>query len=328
MASNRIDSYEELGKQKKWKGGGSTLFARMMSERIRNKEVVFILDPNGDTKLRQSVVDACVEAGRPGAFKAFLPAFPEKSIRYDPIRNFASVEQLADGLAALGECENGVDPYTSTRRQALKHICHGLATAYPQPSLMLFKGYLESGPDEMVMKALIAHADRENPHGRNLASDSRRSSNRNGTAGTPITVLAFYEAHIAPTAPSPELEGLISLLSNDRIHFTKVVAGLLPIIGMLIESAVGKLLSPNYSDIDDQREILTAERAIAETSVVYFALDNFADGMLGNVIESILVSDIQAASCESAKSDDIRPRVNVFIDRKGLQFQAGVEPPL
>ncbi len=47
--------------------------------------------------------------------------------------------------------------------------------------------------------------------------------------------------------PSTVVEGLLSLFEHERVHFSKMIASLMPILNMLTSADLGPLLSPEVA---------------------------------------------------------------------------------
>ncbi|EBR9207760.1 DUF853 family protein, partial [Salmonella enterica subsp. enterica serovar Heidelberg] len=83
-------------------GSGKTrMFDILISQAILRGEAVIIIDPKGDKEMRDNARRACEAMGQPERFVSFHPAFPEESVRIDPLRNFTRVTEIASRLAAL-----------------------------------------------------------------------------------------------------------------------------------------------------------------------------------------------------------------------------------
>ncbi len=83
--------------------------------------------------------------------------------------------------------------------------------------------------------------------------------------------------------PVPMWEGLISLFEHDRAHYSKMIATLLPILGMLTGGALAELLSPDPTDINDNRVCTQTTTLIEQQKVMYFGLDSLSDPMVGKI---------------------------------------------
>ena len=95
-------------------GSGKTrMFDTLISQAILRGEAVIIIDPKGDKEMRDNARRACEAMGQAERFVSFHPAFPEESVRIDPLRNFTRVTEIASRLAALIPSEGGGDPFKS-----------------------------------------------------------------------------------------------------------------------------------------------------------------------------------------------------------------------
>ncbi|MCG7879688.1 MAG: conjugative transfer system coupling protein TraD [Candidatus Thiodiazotropha endolucinida] len=296
-------------------GAGKTrMFDLLISQAIMRNEAVIIIDPKGDKEMRENARRACEAAGHPDRFVQFHPAFPDESARIDPLRNFTRVTEIASRLAALIPSEAGADPFKSFGWQALNNISQALVMAYERPNLVLLKRFLESGPQQMVVKATIAYAERNIDGGRELATRYLTDSSASSTDKKARAMSKFYEEVIQPQAPSPELEGLISMFHHDKTHFSKMVANLLPIMNMLTAGELGKLLSPDYRDVNDSRLITDNKKIIDNAQVAYIGLDSLTDSTVGSAIGSIILSDLVAVAGDRYNFGVGNRPVNIFVD--------------
>lgn len=296
-------------------GAGKTrMFDLLISQAILRKEAVIIIDPKGDKEMRENTRRACKAAGHPEKFIQFHPAFPDESVRIDPLRNFTRVTEIASRLAALIPSEAGADPFKSFGWQALNNISQALVMAYERPNIVLLKRFLESGTQKMVVKATIAYAERNIEGGRDLATRYLNNSSASSTEKKARAMSKFYEEVIQTQAPSPELEGLISMNLHDKTHFSKMVANLLPIMNMLTAGELGKLLSPDYSDVNDNRLITDNKKIIDNAQVAYIGLDSLTDSTVGSAIGSIILSDLVAVAGDRYNFGVGNRPVNIFVD--------------
>lgn len=296
-------------------GSGKTrLFDLLISQAIMRNEAVIIIDPKGDKEMKENARIACEASGNPGRFVQFHPAFPEESARIDPLRNFTRVTEIASRLAALIPSEAGADPFKSFGWQALNNISQALVMAYERPNLVLLKRFLESGPQQMVVKATVAYAERNIEDGEELANQFLNESNASSLDKKARAMSKFYENVIQPQAPSPELEALISMFHHDKTHFSKMVANLLPIMNMLTAGELGQLLSPDYMNVNDTRLITDNKKIIDNAQVAYIGLDSLTDSTVGSAIGSIILSDLVAVAGDRYNFGVGNRPVNIFVD--------------
>ena len=296
-------------------GAGKTrMFDIMISQAIMRGEAVIIIDPKGDRDMRDKARRLCEAMGEPEKFVSFHPAFPEESIRIDPLRNFTRVTEIASRLAALIPSEAGADPFKSFAWQALNNIAQALVMTYQRPNLVLLRRFLEGGPAGLVIKAVEAYAEQVMPEWEAEAEPYREKVKTGSKEKKAFAMLRFYYDVIQPVQPSSELEGLLSMFQHDSTHFSKMVANLLPIMNMLTSGELGKMLSPDAGDLNDTRGITDTAKIINNGQVAYIGLDSLTDSMVGSAIGSIMLSDLTAVAGDRYNFGVNNRVVNIFVD--------------
>ena len=295
-------------------GAGKTrLFDLLISQAIMRGEAVIIIDPKGDIELRDNARRACIAAGDEHRFMQFHPAFPESSIRIDPLKNYTRVTELASRLAALIPSEAGADPFKSFGWQALNNICQALEMVDDSPNLIKLKRYLETGTQDMVVKAVESYAVKHLRNGKEKVDAFMKT-----VGSTPEkqarTMVQFYKTVIQPVSASSELEGLLSMYQHDKTHFSKMVANLLPIMNMLTAGHLASLLSPDTTDENDMRRVTDNKLIIQDAGVAYFGLDSLSDSIVGSAIGSLLLSDLVSVAGNRYNFGVDNKPVNIFVD--------------
>ncbi len=296
-------------------GSGKTrMFDILISQCIMRKEAVIIIDPKGDKEMRDNARRACEAMGTPERFVMFHPAFPDDSARIDPLRNFSRVTEIASRIAALIPSEAGADPFKSFGWQALNNIAQGLLLTSTRPNLVKLRRYLEGGAASLVVKAITSYAQKVDP-GWEEKMDPYLEKYRNGPAEKQAgQLMVFYAKELQPHFPNSDLEGLLSMYKHDSTHFAKMVANLLPIMNMLTSGSLGKLLSPDPEDMDDDRPITDSATIINNAQVAYLGLDSLTDSMVGSAIGSVILSDLTSVAGDRYNYGVDNRYVNIFVD--------------
>lgn len=296
-------------------GSGKTrLFDLLISQAIMRGEAVIIIDPKGDKELRDNARRACEAMGQGERFVQFNPAFPDQSVRIDPLRNFSRITEIASRLAALISTESGNDPFTSFGWQALNNISQGLYLTHDRPNLIKLRRYLEGGAANLVIKSVKAYSSRVLPDWECLAEPYITKFKDAPQDRLAVAFMRFYRQEVQPEHPSPEVEGLLSMFEHDSTHFSKMVANLLPIMNMLTSGDLGALLSPDPNDLDDKRPITDSAKIINNNQVAYFGLDSLTDPVVGSAIGSILLSDLTSVAGDRYNFGVDNQVVNIFVD--------------
>lgn len=297
-------------------GSGKTrAFDILISQAILRGEAVIILDPKGDKEMRDNARRACEAMGQPERFVQFHPAFPEESVRIDPLYNFSRSTEIASRLAALISSEGMSDPFKSFGWQSLNNIAQGLLMINSRPNLVLLRRYLEGGAAGLVVKAIEAYAQKVLGNDWSVRAAPYLSKAKVGNLDSlAVTHMRFYYGEVQPVRPSSELEGLLSMYQHDSTHFAKMVATLLPIMNMLTTGPVGELLSPDPSDPSDPRPIMDMAQIINQAKVAYIGLDSLTDAVVGSAIGSILLSDLTSVAGDRYNYGVNNLPVNLFVD--------------
>jgi len=296
-------------------GSGKTrLFDILISQAVLRGEAVIIIDPKGDKEMRDNARRTCEAMGQMERFVSFHPAFPEDSVRIDPLRNFTRITEIASRLAALISSEAGADPFKSFGWQALNNIAQGLVLTHERPNLIKLRRFLEGGVAALVIKAVQAYAERVMPDWERKAAAYLDKGGGVPREKTAFALMKFYYELIQPEHPNSDLEGLLSMFLHDQTHFSKMVASLLPIMNMLTSGELGSLLSPDPDDLNDHRPITDSAKIINNAQVAYLGLDSLTDNMVGSAMGSLFLSDLTAVAGDRYNYGINNQFVNIFVD--------------
>ncbi|MYM92724.1 conjugative transfer system coupling protein TraD [Duganella vulcania] len=284
--------------------GKTRMFEVLITQAIHRGDCVWIIDPKGDKDLRERARIECIRAGRADKFVFFHPAFPEQSIRIDPLKNWNRPTEIASRIAALVPSETGADAFTAFAWRSINLIAQGLILVDQRPNLMRLRKYVEGGPDGLLEQTLEAHFKRIMP-GRweDLVKSAielgRKEGVKHPTASAKlIGYVAFYEKELGqnPAHSDEVIDGLINMFRHNREHASKMLAALVPILNMLTASELGKLLSPDTEDLNDSRPIMDTEKLINGKYVVYMGLDSMSDATVSSAIGSITLADLTSVA--------------------------------
>lgn len=293
------------------RAGKTRMYDTLITQAILRNEPVIIFDPKGDRDLREAVQRTCEFMGTPERFVFFHPAFPDESVRLDPLRNFNRSTELATRIAAIMPSE-GLDPFQAFGQMALNNIVQGLLLTNRRPNLVVLRRFLEGGPEKLVIDAVAAYCDEHIPQ---WQQDARPFLQKAKTVEQKAAAMVFfYRNRVQDVRPNPDLEGLLNMWQHDRAHFGKMIASLLPVLNMLTSGTLGALLSPNVDDPDDTRPITDMARIINNNQVLYIGLDSLSDSMVGSAMGSVYLADLTAVAGDRYNYGINDVHVNVFID--------------
>lgn len=304
-------------------GSGKTRLAEnLVSQAIWRKETVIFIDPKFDKDLCDRMYEECKRSGRETDFLFFHPAFPSHSVRIDPMANFGKVTELASRIAALMPGTGEASSFQSFAWRAVNIVSQGLVETYDQPTLMKLRQYIEGGAEGLLERVLIHHFKKVKPDWEshivpwiNRASKGELAKYSPTSTNELLAYVHYYDNVVAAGGQRSEvIDGLMSAYKHNREHYSKMIASLLPILDMLTSGHLGKMLSPDVDDIEDERRIVNSHQVIKSKGVLYIALDSLPDKTVASAIGSIMLADLAAVAGAIYNYAKERNIVTIFVD--------------
>ncbi len=322
-------------------GSGKTRFLENMviqdSDRIEeppNGETgrhgpIIIIDPKGDSELRDRAYAMSKLRGTESDFHYFCPSEPDISTRFDPLGSVTHATQIADSLKSLLPSDGEGEIFSSFAWRAVYAASWVIEQSGQHVSLVSLKAALTGGMDKLVVQALEQHLSDHND--RHAGWDSKvgtmqgRVKARTGAYGTDSkrasALVNYYENSVDVTDRNSDLMTLISLYKENPEHLRKLIAGIFPLLDKLTSGPLARLLSPG-ADSDDDRPFLSFQHVLDRSSVVYFNLEALKDGTTAQAVGSILISDlVRCAAKRQSRSRDYPP-IHFYIDEAAEMMSA------
>lgn len=266
------------------------------------------IDPKGDQPFEQSFRAACRNAGREADFARLHLAFPADSVRIDPMKNYTNPSDLASRIAALMP---GGDTSSSFRDFAwgvLNAIVLGMLDIGEKPTLVRLRSYVDNGVADLLNRVVVKCFDEALPPfwEAEVAHYARTLKPAKGRAGEDGEIkvrqslhllLSYYlETLVRQGFHNEAVEALATIYKHDTAHYSKMIANLVPVLGMLTTGELGKLLSPDPRDVSDPRPMTDLQALIRSNSVVYIGLDSLANRTISSAVGSMLLSDLTSVA--------------------------------
>ena len=296
-------------------GSGKTrLFDLLVTQAVLRNEPVIIIDPKGDHDLASHTLRSCELSGNKLRFMKFHPGFPADSIRINLLQNFNRSNELASRISGLMPSGGDNAPFQAFAQKAVDAVVQGYLLCGQRPTLVMIRQGLEGGVTRLLIKALTVVCSRHNPEAATIVY-GRKPKSKVNPDNVARRWIEFYREKVMPESPCTDVEGLISLFEHDRAHYGKMIATLLPALGMLTGGPLARLLSPDPMDIDDLRPYTHTANLIEQNKVMYFGLDSLSDPMVGKAIGQLLLADLAAVAGDryNYSLNDEKP-INLFVD--------------
>lgn len=252
--------------------GKTRMLEVLVSQAIRRGDAVVVIDPKGDERLLERVIESSRDSGRLDSFRLFALPHPSKSVRYNPLSHFVQVRELADRIAALLPAGGDSEPFRAFCWEVVNTVCQAMHACGEPITPYKVKRYSIEDTWELV-RIYISKKYPTLPKsrdGRALAELYRKCRASGSIDG------------------QDALDFLISLAGKDRENYGKMTNTLVPILSKL-STGPNKALMSDFSTeppptgntrdglCDMRNEQLTWRGVDKARQVVYF----FLGSMLG-----------------------------------------------
>ena len=260
--------------------GKGVALSVLISQAVYRGDVVIIIDPKNCRRLKRAVVRACEDAREPDTFLEFHPAFPERGVRLDPMFNWQKPTEIASRIQSIMPPDTA-GAFSAFGWDAVNVVVQGLVELEDRPNLMKLTQYIEGGIEPVLEASLRRFFDatlasdwRELPEMKKLLQDAKRGDiKRPSERATPelLAYVVYYEHHVPQPQRTKVIDAQVRTFRHNREHYQKITANLLPILSMLTSGDLGRSLSPDPFDANDERPIMNFEKIVRGGHVLYMS---------------------------------------------------------
>jgi conjugative coupling factor TraD (TOL family) len=280
---------------------GKTRLAELfITQDIRRKtrgefEVCIVFDPKGDADLLKRIYVEAKRAGRERELYLFHLGWPDISARYNAVGRFGRITEVATRIAGQLSNEGNSAAFREFAWRFVNIIARALVELGQRPDYLLIQRHVinidalfveyaqhffakvEPKAWEVIVELESKLNDKTIP--RHMIGRERR-----------VVAIEQYLSHAR--VYDPVLDGLRSAVRYDRTYFDKIVASLLPLLEKLTTGKIARLLSPDYSDLNDPRPVFDWLQVIRQRAIVYVGLDALADPECAAAVGTSMFSDL------------------------------------
>lgn len=283
--------------------GKTRMLEMLATQDIHAGHVVIIIDPKGDADLMLRVQAEARRAGRLEQLYLFHLGYPEISARYNGIGSFSRITEVA------GRATNALP--ASGNSAAFKEFSWRFTNIVAQAQVALgriptYDTLLRdvTGIEPLFLEyATWYYVNQAMKHGqfkdfrdkldvlRGLAEAKKLPVDKSLQNRSPeVIAMAVWIRESRST--DNVLLGLLGAVSYDRSFYEKIIASLGPFLEKLISGQVGKLISPDYFDADDDRPIFDWMTVMRQGGIVYAGLDALSDSVVSSAVGNSMLSDL------------------------------------
>lgn len=302
--------------------GKGVALGNLTVQAIKRGEVVIIIDPKNSRRLRTAVKRACELYRRPGTFQWFHPAFPNEGVRLDFLFNWQKPTEIASRIQAIMPPDTA-GAFSAFGWDAVNVVIQGLVELEDRPNLAKLTRYVEGGIEPILERNLETMFEQHIGPGWRGHSELRRLIERAARGGikspslsaTPelLAYVEFYERQVPAHFKRQVINAQVRTFRHPREHYQKITASLLPILSMLTSGDLGRSLSPQPFDTNDERPILNFEKIERAGHVFYMCLDSLPDAAVGTALAALALADLAARAGMRYNLGEYQ-RISLFVD--------------
>jgi conjugal transfer pilus assembly protein TraD len=294
----------------------------LITQAVRRNDVVIVIDPKNSQRLKRVVQRACADYREPDCFLEFHPAFPERGVRLDFTFNWQKPTEIASRIQAIMPPDTA-GAFSAFGWDAVNVVVQGLVELEERPNLIKLTKYIEGGIEPVLEASLrrfyegvLGPGWRELPEMRRLLHEAHRGQMKRPSEAASADLMAFvayYEHQVAQHQRHKVVDAQVRTFRHNREHYQKITANLLPILSMLTSGDLGRSLSPDPFDADDERPIMNFEKVERGGHVLYMCLDALPDPSVASAIGALALAD-QAARAGMRYNLGTYRRIALFVD--------------
>lgn len=274
--------------------GKTRLAEVLIAQDIRRGDVVIVFDPKGDSALLLRMYAEAVRAGREDNFWFFHLGYPDGSARYNPIGNFSRTTEVATRIAGQLPGEGQSAAFREFVWRFVNVIARAMTALGRKPD---YKKIYENATyiEELALDYFEFWLDRDHKGWREAVMDIELDKQQVAQAtksGRGIESTRIMEYLKLNNLHDPVADGLVSVLSNDRSYFEKLVSSLYPLLEKLTTGKTAGILSPDYTDVSDKRPIFDWPSIIDKGGIVYVGLDSLSDYEVASAVGNSMFADL------------------------------------
>lgn len=284
--------------------GKTRLLEVLATQDIHDDYVVIIIDPKGDAELMMRVYAEASRAGRLDGLYLFHLGYPDFSARYNGIGNFSRITEIAtrttNGLPSSGNSAAFKEfSWRFTNLVAQAQVALGQVPTYNG----LLRDITNIEPLFLTYSKLIL--DKAERAGKirgwenvvaNTATEIERKKfavprslqDRQPVLAATIILAKKWHRELE----DPILDGLSTAVSYEKSFFEKIIASLGPFLEKLTTGAIGKLISPDYFNVNDPRPVFDWMQVIRQKGIVYAGLDALSDPVIAGAVGNSMLADL------------------------------------
>ncbi|MDC5870288.1 type IV conjugative transfer system coupling protein TraD [Vibrio europaeus] len=272
---------------------------------LRGDNVVIVIDPKGDGDLYKRLYTEAIRAGREDNFYFFHMGYPEQSCRYNPIGEFQRVTEVAGKTTAQLADGGNSAAFKAFSWRFVNIVAQSIIAVGLRPTMELIAHYVQD-MDDLLYKYALKKLESVDDDPEGLIEEAEFEINdkdpmvaRKGKSKQTVAIMKLMKELLPEDVLGTQL---CHSVSYEKSYYEKLVASLVPFLDKLNTGAVAKLLSPDYFDPNDKRDILSWRDVIQRKGIVYIGLDALTDREVATAVGNAMFNDLVSVAGDLYKN--------------------------
>ncbi|WP_110648773.1 type IV conjugative transfer system coupling protein TraD [Salinicola peritrichatus] len=279
--------------------GKTRLAEILITQDIRRGDVTICFDPKGDADLMMRMYTEAQKAGRGDEFYIFHLGWPDISCRYNAVGRFSRLSEVSTRVTGQLSGEGNSAAFRQFAWRFVNIVARARHALGERPT------YNQILSDVVNIDALLMQyvqvtlepqmpgANQQITEIEGKLNDRNMPRNMVGRHKRVVAIVQYLQLpEVIENLTDPVLDGLLSAVRYDKTYFDKIVASLLPLLEKLTSGKIAELLSPDYTDIEDERPIIDWQQIIRKKGIVYVGLDALSDFEVAQAVGNSMFADI------------------------------------
>lgn len=301
--------------------GKTRLAEILITQDIHRGDITICFDPKGDADLLLRMYAEAQKAGRGDEFYIFHLGWPDVSCRYNAVGRFSRLSEVSTRVTGQLSGEGNSAAFRQFAWRFVNIVARARHALGERPSYGQILADVVN-IDALLMQYVQETLEQQMPGSNQQITDiegklNDRNMPRNmvGRHKRVVAIVQYLQQpEVIETLTDPVLDGLLSAVRYDKTYFDKIVASLLPLLEKLTSGKIAELLSPDYTDIEDERPIIDWQQIIRKKGIVYVGLDALSDFEVAQAVGNSMFADIVSVAGHIYKfgTEDGLPAMDEF----------------
>lgn len=292
-------------------GSGKTQFLNLvLKQLIMRGETCIVLDPKGDKDLRKIAKEGCEQIGKPERYAYWHPAFPEESIRLNPLKNFSRSSEIAARVTALIP-DDGDSFYRDMANTIVQYIVDGMIMLSENITLVGIRYYYEHF-GELLHKCCIKLFEDNNIDWRDALFTKLEKTN--DEEEKTLICVGYYKSKVRANHVSSVIDSMAKMYIEKRRQLEQSTGNLMANLSKVTNGVLGDLLSPQDNP-NDNRASYDMDSIIKSNMALVIGTDSLSDRLVSSAIGKMILADAAAVASDRYNySDNDDKVINLFVD--------------